>query len=112
MNESIISGKKLYELRCSRNLTLQQAADRIGIHKSTLCRYEYNEEPRIRPEVMERIREVYQADLSRMGREEEKQDSGWYRILTSEEVSRAYDRLSEREKLRVSRLLGSQHILS
>lgn len=106
MNDIEISGDRLYEMRIRRDLTLQQAAERIGIHKSTLCRYEIQDTVRVSRDMLDRLSRAYQVMPAQlMPRKETVPGSTWYRILSPEEVSRAYARLTEREKLRVSHLL-------
>ena len=99
------AGTKLYELRMHLDLTLEQAAERIGIHKSTLCRYEQEMPKTIRPEVLSAICSLYQVTPEYF---QEKHFSGgdcWYPILSPEEVAEAYRRLPERDRIRISRML-------
>ena len=104
------NGEKLYQLRIRLGLTLEQAADCIGIHKSTLCRYEQSFPETIRREVLERICTLYQVPEDYFCRREKKNSACWFRILTPEEVSAAYAALPERDQIRISSLLTEREI--
>ena len=100
----MISGRILYELRSSRGLTLEQASEIIGVHKSTLCRYEQEETITLRPPVLDAVCRLYgvtPALLEAEGPEEVL----WYPLLSPTEVAEAYAKLPERDRIRISRML-------
>ncbi|MCD8078206.1 MAG: helix-turn-helix domain-containing protein [Lachnospiraceae bacterium] len=56
-------GERLYLQRQRRELTLRQAAGQMGLHESTLFRYEQDEFPCGSQEARARICACYQSDL-------------------------------------------------
>ena len=101
-----MSGEKtLYELRVKENMTLREAAEQIGIDKSTLCRYEQLMPENIRPEVMEGICRVYRVSPDVFSEDASAACPGWFRMLTPEEAGEAYGRLEERARLRVTDMI-------
>ena len=102
---------KLYELRMKLNLTLQQAADIIGINKSTLCRYEQSFPRRMKPEVMEKICRLYQVTPEYF-EGPAAEELPWAPMLTAEEAGQAYRGLDERTRMRISRIIIQESKLS
>ena len=100
--------RKLYELRMRRNLTLQEAADYIGIDKNTLCRYEQNMPANLRPQVMARICALYGVQPDIFREEEDGLGDWWFRILSPAEAAEAYSRLDDRARLRISRMIAQE----
>ena len=97
--------EKLYELRVNMGLSLEQAAGCIGIHKSTLCRYEQKYPARMRPEVLKKICRLYHVPEQYFREGKKTTTESWFRILSPEEAAAAYAALPERDQLRVSRIL-------
>ncbi|MCD8010952.1 MAG: helix-turn-helix domain-containing protein [Lachnospiraceae bacterium] len=90
-------GEKLYRQRRQRELTLRQAAGQMGLHESTLFRYEQDEFPCGSQEARERICACYQSNIWGS----EVQQTSW----SEAQVLGAYRRLVERGPQR------AQHIL-
>ncbi|MCD8052561.1 MAG: hypothetical protein LUF00_00635 [Lachnospiraceae bacterium] len=90
-------GEKLYRQRQCRELTLRQAAGQMGLHETTLFRYEQDEFPCGSREARERICACYQKDIWAP----EATPAPW----PEEQVLAAYRRLDERGQLRVRHVL-------
>ncbi len=115
------TGERLYHRRYENNWSLREASERIGIHKSTLWRYEMDMVKRIDPGIMERIQSIYHIDCAEESEESmvavgeyqgmresmNAEDQGTGEEMTEEEILRRYRQLDLRSRRRIQRFLES-----
>ena len=106
MEEKMTTGRKLYLLRSRLNLSLDQAADIIGVSKSTLCRYEKDECHCHSAEVWQRIFRLYQVHPHYFEEEQDPAEDE-FAVWEETEVLQAWRRADLRTKLRVRRILDA-----
>lgn len=98
-------GNKLYLLRSRLNLSVEQAADIIGVSKSTLCRYEKDEFCCRNEEVWQRICRLYQVPYTYF-REESPASAKKQEIWNEEQLLASWRAADLRNKHRVMRVLA------
>ncbi|MDD6212154.1 MAG: helix-turn-helix transcriptional regulator [Clostridiales bacterium] len=123
-------GEQLYQSRRKRGWTLQQAADHLGIHKSTLFRYEQDEIFCSSEEIRQAICREYGISLGSHGCKEERKnnsptavpmesspvhssvkeydESGKMVFMEDEEFWRRYQNSDLRTKLRIQFLVRNE----